>query len=159
MLRTIVHVDGHGWAMWPSVTFTRSALPSSAPRRYTPPVLSFVRPLAPLGAVAVAILLRAAFFGRRYDPWLRLIAGAALALLSVGLFYPASDRYHYLAWLLTLLVTAVWMRDEGVALWQRWSPGSLDWVSRHTVRSPLAGVVERLAGCSAASGSRPTLVG
>jgi len=108
------------------------------------------RPLAPLGAVAVAILFRVALFGRTIDPWLRLVAGAALALLSVGLFYPASDRYHYLAWLLTLLVTVVWARDEGLALWRRCSPRSLDWIEKHIATSPFAGLVERLAGAPAA---------
>jgi hypothetical protein len=108
------------------------------------------RPLAPLGVVAVAILVRVALFGRVTDPWLRLIAGASLSLLSVGLFYPASDRYHYLAWLLTLLVTAVWTRDEGLALWRRASPQSLDWIERRVVSPPFVGVIARLAGSTAA---------
>jgi hypothetical protein len=44
----------------------------------------------------------------RFDPWLRLIAAAALAQHAVALFYNVTiARYHYLAWFLTALVALV----------------------------------------------------
>jgi hypothetical protein len=62
----------------------------------------------PLQAVAVAILIWVAGWGRGYDPWLRLTAWATLAQHGVALAYPPYARYYYLTWLLTLLVVLVW---------------------------------------------------
>jgi hypothetical protein len=68
---------------------------------------------APLNAAGVAILLYVVAFGRRFDPWLRLIGGTALAQHSVALFYVPLARYHLLTWLLTAVVNLVF-------LWQVW---------------------------------------
>ena len=58
-----------------------------------------------------------------FDPWLRLIAGAALAQHAVALFYDASTaRYHFLAWLLTLPVGLVWLQQVGIVWLQRRYP-------------------------------------
>jgi hypothetical protein len=69
---------------------------------------------APLNAAGVAILLYVVAFGRRFDPWLRLIGGAALAQHSVALFYVPLARYHLLTWLLTAVVNLVFLWQVGV---------------------------------------------
>ena len=74
----------------------------------------------PLNAAGVAILIYVAARGRRFDPWLRLIAGAAFAQHAVALFYVADvARYHLLAWFLTMLVAMVWLNEVGVSFAQR----------------------------------------
>ena len=93
--------------------------------------------MIPLHVAAIAVLVRVAVL-RRFDPWVRLIAGAALALHTVPWFYLHADRYHYLAWFLTLLVTAVWIRDEGWPLARRFTPGAATWIERHPVALFLA---------------------
>jgi hypothetical protein len=67
--------------------------------------------MIPWHAAAVAVLFRVAL-ARRYDGWLRLMSATALGLHTPALFFIYSGRYHHLAWLLTLLVCAVWARDE-----------------------------------------------
>jgi hypothetical protein len=69
---------------------------------------------APLNAAGVAILVYVVAFGRRFDPWLRLIGGAALAQHSVALFYVPLARYHLLTWLLTAVVDLVFLWQVGV---------------------------------------------
>jgi hypothetical protein len=69
--------------------------------------------MAPLDLAAVLVVIAMAL-RRSVDPWLRLIAAAALAQHAVALFYATAGRYHYLAWLLTLLVVAAWTHDTGV---------------------------------------------
>jgi hypothetical protein len=93
--------------------------------------------MVPVNAVAVIVLIRVAAWGRIFDPWLRLIAVAALAQHTVAWFYLSSDRYYYLVWFLTLLVCAVWMRDEGIGLLQRRLPRVTQWLDRHPVRPRL----------------------
>jgi hypothetical protein len=78
--------------------------------------------MAPVNASAVVVLVRVAVWGR-VDPWLRLTASATLAQHGVGLFYLTHGRYHYLAWLLTLLVVAVWVHGEGIGWLPRMCPG------------------------------------
>lgn len=79
----------------------------------------------PVNAALVAIVIYVAA-GRRFepfDPWLRLIAGAALAQHAVALFYDAATaRYHFLAWLLTLPVALVWLQQVGMVWLQRRYP-------------------------------------
>jgi hypothetical protein len=72
-----------------------------------------------VNAGGVAVLLYVLVRGRGLDPWLRLIAAAALAQHAVALFYVATPRYHYLSWFLTLLVVVAWLHERGV-----------DWLSR-----------------------------
>ena len=53
--------------------------------------------------------------GRQFDPWLRLIGGAALGQHIVALFYTAAvARYHFLAWFLTMLVAVAWFHRVGI---------------------------------------------
>jgi hypothetical protein len=68
----------------------------------------------PLNAAAVATLVRVGFFGRRFDPWLRVIALATLLEHGTGICYADWDRYHLVTWLLTALVATVWLREEGL---------------------------------------------
>jgi hypothetical protein len=77
--------------------------------------------MAPLDAAAILVLLRVALW-RRADPWLRLTALATLAQHGVALFYPGDGRYHYLTWLLTLLVVAAWVHGEVLPIVRRWFP-------------------------------------
>jgi hypothetical protein len=66
----------------------------------------------PINAAGVAVLAYVVVRGRGFDPWLRLIGAAALAQHTVAFFYnAAAARYHFLAWLLTGLVAAVWFHD------------------------------------------------
>jgi hypothetical protein len=68
----------------------------------------------PLNAAGLAVVVLVAV-SRRFDPWLRLIAAAALAQQTVALFYDAAiARYHFLAWLLTMVVVVVWLHDVGL---------------------------------------------
>jgi hypothetical protein len=101
--------------------------------------------MAPLHVAAIAVLVRVVL-ARTFDPWLRLVSGTALALHPVAWFYVYADRYHYLAWFLTLLVVAVWIRDEGADLARRLSPGASQWVARHPTTRWLSRVLDWWAG-------------
>ena len=87
------------------------------PRWLSGPAESYAT--VPVNAGGVAVLLYVLVRGRGLDPWLRLIAAAALAQHAVALFYVATPRYHYLSWFLTLLVVVAWLHERGV-----------DWLSR-----------------------------
>jgi hypothetical protein len=95
--------------------FVRALL--QIPRWLSGPAESFIT--VPVNAGGVAVLLYVLLRGRGFDPWLRLIAAAALAQHAVALFYVATPRYHYLSWFLTLLVVVAWLHERGV-----------DWLSR-----------------------------
>lgn len=83
---------------------------------------SEMRVMAPLHAAAVAVVLRVASSGRLFDSRIRLLACAALPLLVLGMFIRGFGRYHNLTWFLVGLVCAVWIRDEGLSLAERWFP-------------------------------------
>ena len=69
----------------------------------------------PLNAAGVAVLVYVVVGGRQFDPWLRLIGASALAQHGVALFYTAAiARYHFLTWLLTMLIVTVWVQRVGV---------------------------------------------
>jgi hypothetical protein len=77
--------------------------------------------MVPLHAAAVAILVHVVLARRRFDPWLRLIAFAALMQHAASLIFLVVPRYHYFAWLMTLVVTAAWVESVGDPwLRQRW---------------------------------------
>jgi hypothetical protein len=77
--------------------------------------------MIPLHAAAVATLVRVGFFGSRFDPWLRLLALATLLEHGTGICYANWARYHLVTWLLTALVSIVWLRVEGLPwLDRRW---------------------------------------
>jgi hypothetical protein len=100
--------------------------------------------MAPLNAAAILVLLRVALW-RGADPWLRLTAFATLAQHCVALFYPADGRYHYLTWLLTLLVVAAWVHGEGLDLVRRWFPRFTQRVAKHPASLALARGLERMS--------------
>ena len=77
--------------------------------------------MVPIHLLAVGLVLRVAG-SKRYEPMLRLIALAALALALVGLIYVVWPRYHLLLWLLVVLVVTAWVKIEGLALMDRYRP-------------------------------------
>ena len=107
--------------------------------------------MIPLHAAAIVVLVRVAARGA-FDPWLRLIAVAALVQHTVAWFYLSSDRYYYLVWFLTLLVCMVWVRDEGFGLLQRMLPRVTRGLERHPASARLERVLDwfvRLTGVAA----------
>jgi hypothetical protein len=100
--------------------------------------------MAPLNAAALVVLARVTAWGKA-DPWLRLTAGATLVQQCVGLFYATAGRYYYLTWLLTLLVVAVWVHDEGLELLQRRYPQFCKRVAGHRASAALARGLDRMA--------------
>ena len=85
--------------------------------------------MAPVNAAALVIVARMALWNKvdnKIDPWLHLTAGATLVQQCVGIFYATAGRYYYLTWLLTLLVTAVWIEREGLELLRRRYPKLAD---------------------------------
>jgi hypothetical protein len=92
--------------------------------------------MIPLNAAAIVVLIRVAA-RRTFDPWLRLIAAAALVQHTVAWFYLSSDRYYYLVWFLTLLVCVVWTRNEGLGLLQRRLPRVAEALGSHPARARL----------------------
>ena len=100
--------------------------------------------MAPLDAAAILVLVRVALW-RGADPWLRLTAGATLAQHCVALFYPGDGRYHYLTWLLTLLVVAAWVHGEGLAIVRRWFPHFNARVAKHPANLALARGLDRMS--------------
>jgi hypothetical protein len=100
--------------------------------------------MAPLNAAAILVLLRVALW-RGADPWLRLTALATLAQHGVALFYPGDGRYHYLTWLLTLLVVAAWVHGEGLPIVWRWFPHFSAWVAKHPASLALARGLTRMS--------------
>jgi hypothetical protein len=107
--------------------------------------------MIPAHAAALAIVVRV-LLSRRYDGWLRLIAAATLGLYTPALFFIYSDRYQILAWLLTLLICCVWMRDEGLPWLDRRFPGLLDGAARQPA---VAWLARRLDGFARAAGMVP----
>ncbi|MBM3526578.1 MAG: hypothetical protein FJX62_00665 [Alphaproteobacteria bacterium] len=110
-------------------------------RMLTGPSESFLA--VPFHAIGIAVLVRVAV-ARSYDGWLRLIAASALALHAPALFFIYSGRYHHMAWLLTLLVCAVWVRDEAWPWVARRSPGFARSVATHPAWARLARPVDAL---------------
>ena len=126
-------------------------------------VLRFVRQIAdwlggpaesyatiPLSAAGVAILVYVVIHGRRFDPWLRLIGGAALAQHAVAFFYTAAfARYHFLSWFLTMLVVIVWFEQEGAGRLKKAYPALARGLTGHPLVRRLASGLDRLQRVSA----------
>lgn len=72
--------------------------------------------MIPLHAAAFGILLYVASSRRGFDPWLRLMALAAMIQHIPAFFYAPTPRYYFLAWLLTALVCMAWVKDIGLPL-------------------------------------------
>jgi hypothetical protein len=100
--------------------------------------------MAPLNVAALAVLVRVAIWGK-VDPWLRLTAWATLAQQCVGMFYASAGRYYYLTWLLTFLVVAVWVHDEGLELLRRRFPDVSKRIANHPASLALARSLDRMA--------------
>jgi len=99
----------------------------------------------PLNAAAVVILVYVVVRGRRFDPWLRLIGGAALAQHAVALFYNAATaRYHFLTWFLTMLVVMVFMHEVGFGWLRRRYPALSQRLADHPWSHRLASGLTRL---------------
>jgi hypothetical protein len=107
--------------------------------------------MIPLHAAALVIIFRV-LLSRRYEGWLRLIAAATLGLYAPALFLIHSDRYLILAWLLTLLICCVWMRDEGLPWLDRRFPRLVDGVRRQPA---VTWSTRRLDGLARAAGMAP----
>src|SRR5262249_23741393 len=100
--------------------------------------------LAPLNAAAILVLVRVALW-RGAEPWVRLPAVATLAQHGVALFYPGDGRYHYLTWLLTLLVVAAWVHGEGLDIVRRRFPHFSARVAKHPASLALARGLARMS--------------
>jgi hypothetical protein len=79
--------------------------------------------MIPLHAAAVALLLRVTL-SARFEPMLRLTAISTLALTPPAFVYMIALRYHLVLWLLTAIVSAAWLKYEGLTLidrrWPHW---------------------------------------
>jgi hypothetical protein len=107
--------------------------------------------MIPLHALAFAVIIRVMLSGR-YDGWLRLVAAATLGLYAPALFFIYARRYSMLAWLLTLLICSVWMRDEGLPWLDRRFPGFVASAHRHPIAVWL---MSRLDGLARVAGMAP----
>jgi hypothetical protein len=113
--------------------------------------------MAPLNAAAILVLARVAIW-KDMDPRLRLTALATLGQHCVGIFYAPAGRYYYLTWLLTLLVTTVWLQREGIGLFAEWHPNVAARLGRHPARQALARWLSQLTpeeACSTQVSSQP----
>ncbi len=86
--------------------------------------------MLPLNAAGVAMVVFVVARGRSFDPWLRLVGAAALAQHAVALFYAATPRYHFLTWLLTLLVAAAFTQQVGLPWLARRYPAAMALLTR-----------------------------
>jgi hypothetical protein len=106
----------------------------------------------PLHAAAVLILAYVGFLGRRFDPWLRVMALATLLQHGVAACYLNNARYHVGTWLLTSLVVVVWLQVQGLA-WL--SPATRSrWAARWGIRHVKRGLA-RLEGTFGLSEAKP----
>ena len=100
----------------------------------------------PLNAFGIATLLRVGLFGGRFDPWLRLIALAALIQHGIGICYINFVRYNLGTWLLTLLVAAAWLQGEGLLVLKKRMPRWCETWRRNALVRRLAAGIDDLAG-------------
>ena len=100
----------------------------------------------PVNAAGVATLFYVVAQGREFDPRLRLVGAAALVQHAVSFFYIATPRYHFLTWLLTFLVCAVFVQQVlgpwlswrfpafttrvKAVLWPSWLNNAVNWIDR-----------------------------
>jgi hypothetical protein len=93
----------------------------------------------PLNGLGVAVLIYVVVRGRGFDPWLRLLGGAALAQHVVALFYNAeAARYHFLTWFLTMVVVMVWFHRVGIDRLRERFPTLAARMSAHPAATRLA---------------------
>jgi hypothetical protein len=103
--------------------------------------------MIPVHAAAIATLIRVGLFGRTFDPWLRIVALAALLQHGIGVSYANSARYSFGAWLLTALVSAVWLEAEGLGLARRFWP-RLGQIGSNTIFKRIGNGLDRLQSFS-----------
>jgi len=104
----------------------------------------------PLNGIGVGILIYVVVRGAGFDPWLRLVGASALAQHVVALFYTSAiARYHFLTWLLTMLVVMVWVQRIGVDLAKRHYPVLCGRLAVHPWSRRLASGLNRLQKVSA----------
>jgi len=125
--------------------FSRALL--QIPRWLSGPAESYAT--VPLNAVGIIVLLYVLIRGRGFDPWLRLIAAAALAQHAVALFYVATPRYHFLSWFLTMIVAVVWLRERGVGWFERRYPNICKRIAAVPFSLRLVSALSRLEAASA----------
>jgi hypothetical protein len=101
--------------------------------------------LVPLDAAAVATLVRVGFFGRRFDPWLRVLALGTLLEHGTGICYADWARYHLVTWLLTALVSTAWLRVEGLPWLDQRFPGLRARIAPHAAIKRSAAVLARIS--------------
>lgn len=110
--------------------------------------------MAPVHAAAIIIVVYVTTARNRFDPWLRLIALAVLVQHASSLFFLVAPRYHYLAWLLTFLVTAAWFEEVGtIWLRQKW-PAWYRRMRRNRINLALAVGLARLDRLGTPAASR-----
>ena len=109
--------------------------------------------MIPIHAAALLIVFRV-LLTRRYEGWLRLVAGATLGVYTPALFFLYSDRYQIVAWLLTLLICCVWARDEGLPWLNRRRPHFLEAACRQPA---VAWLLRRLDGFARVAGIGPAI--
>ncbi len=109
--------------------------------------------MIPVHAAALLIVFRV-LLSRRYEGWLRLVAGAALGLYTPALFFLYSDRYQIIAWLLTLLICCAWTRDEGLPWLDRRLPRVVEGAGRHPA---VVWLSRRLNGFARVAGIEPAI--
>jgi len=99
----------------------------------------------PLNLAGVVIVVYVAARGKRFDRWLRLLAGAALAQHAVAFFYVGNvARYHLLSWLITLAVVMAYCREVAIPWLARRFPAPWQRVTAHPVVIRLASGLTRL---------------
>jgi hypothetical protein len=116
------------------------------PRWLSGPAESFAT--VPLNAAGVVVLVYVVIWGRRFDPWLRLVGGAALIQHAVALFYVATPRYHFLTWFLTMLVAMVFLQHIGMDWFKRRYPAMSERTQSHPLSRRLASGLTRLQKAS-----------
>jgi hypothetical protein len=101
-------------------------------------------------AGAIAALVYVVGWGREFDHWLRLVGASALAQHVVAMFYnAATPRYHFLSWILTMLVVTVWVQRVGLEQVRRRYPGWFERFVAHPWSRRLASDLARLQKLSA----------
>jgi hypothetical protein len=110
--------------------------------------------MAPVHAAAIAVTVYVATARMRFDPWLRLIAFAVLVQHASSLIFLVAPRYHYFAWLLTLLINAVWFETVGLAWLRKTWPAWYRRVRRSRLNLAVAVGLARLDRLGSAASSR-----
>ena len=77
--------------------------------------------MVPVHVIALVFVV-AVMVRRDYHPWIRLTALAVIVQHLSALGFSITPRYHLGAWLFTYLVVMVWIRQSGIAGFERLFP-------------------------------------